>query len=105
MIDPKLSKDVKTITLSYTFFEVGGKTPRGARGRQCGRHRAGGAALVTRAPKRRARARCGAPSRRWPGRFFGVRKNSDYQEDIAKLNPLHIIAVGLVAVVAVRRSA
>lgn len=26
-IDPKLSKDVKTITLSYTFFEVGGKTP------------------------------------------------------------------------------
>jgi len=31
--------------------------------------------------------------------FFGVRKNSDYQEDIAKLTPLHIIAVGLVAVV------
>ena len=27
IIDPKLSKDVKTITLSYTFFEVGGKTP------------------------------------------------------------------------------
>ncbi len=26
-IDPKLSKDVATITLSYTFFEVGGKTP------------------------------------------------------------------------------
>jgi cytochrome c oxidase assembly protein subunit 11 len=26
-IDPKLSKDVTTITLSYTFFEVGGKTP------------------------------------------------------------------------------
>ncbi|VWX57348.1 conserved hypothetical protein [Burkholderiales bacterium 8X] len=31
--------------------------------------------------------------------FFGVRKNSAYQEDIAKLTPLHIIAVGLVAVV------
>jgi hypothetical protein len=30
--------------------------------------------------------------------FFGVRKNSDYQEDIAKLTPLHIVAVGLVAV-------
>ncbi|MEP6722886.1 MAG: DUF2970 domain-containing protein [Variovorax sp.] len=30
--------------------------------------------------------------------FFGVRKDSDYQEDIAKLTPLHIIAVGLVAV-------
>jgi cytochrome c oxidase assembly protein subunit 11 len=27
VIDPRLSKDVKTITLSYTFFEVGGKTP------------------------------------------------------------------------------
>ena len=26
-IDPKLSKDVKTITLSYTFFEVGGSVP------------------------------------------------------------------------------
>ena len=31
--------------------------------------------------------------------FFGVRKNSDYQEDIARLTPLHIVAVGLVAVV------
>lgn len=30
--------------------------------------------------------------------FFGVRKNSAYQEDIARLTPLHIIAVGLVAV-------
>jgi cytochrome c oxidase assembly protein subunit 11 len=27
VIDPKLSKDVTTITLSYTFFEVGAKTP------------------------------------------------------------------------------
>jgi cytochrome c oxidase assembly protein subunit 11 len=27
VIDPKLPKDVRTITLSYTFFEVGGKTP------------------------------------------------------------------------------
>ena len=27
VIDPKLPKDVKTITLSYTFFEVGGKIP------------------------------------------------------------------------------
>jgi cytochrome c oxidase assembly protein subunit 11 len=27
VIDPKLAKDVTTITLSYTFFEVGGKTP------------------------------------------------------------------------------
>ena len=27
VIDPKLPRDVRTITLSYTFFEVGGKTP------------------------------------------------------------------------------
>ena len=27
VIDPKLPKDVVTITLSYTFFEVGGKVP------------------------------------------------------------------------------
>ncbi len=27
VIDPKLSKDVNTITLSYTFFEVGGRVP------------------------------------------------------------------------------
>ena len=27
VIDPQLSKDVRTITLSYTFFEVGGRTP------------------------------------------------------------------------------
>ena len=27
VIDPKLPKDVNTITLSYTFFEVGGKVP------------------------------------------------------------------------------
>lgn len=27
VVDPKLPRDVKTITLSYTFFEVGGKVP------------------------------------------------------------------------------
>jgi cytochrome c oxidase assembly protein subunit 11 len=27
VIDPKLSRDVSTVTLSYTFFEVGTKTP------------------------------------------------------------------------------
>ena len=31
--------------------------------------------------------------------FFGVRKNSDYQQDIDKLTPLHIIAVGFAGVV------
>ena len=27
VVDPKLPKDVTTITLSYTFFEVGGRVP------------------------------------------------------------------------------
>jgi hypothetical protein len=31
--------------------------------------------------------------------FFGVRKNSAYQEDLGKLNPLHIIAVAFAAVI------
>lgn len=31
--------------------------------------------------------------------FFGVRKNSSYQEDIKRVTPLHIIGVGLAAVV------
>ncbi|MBI2732034.1 MAG: cytochrome c oxidase assembly protein [Aquabacterium sp.] len=32
VIDPKLPKDVSTITLSYTFFEVGGKVPLAHKG-------------------------------------------------------------------------
>lgn len=27
--------------------------------------------------------------------FLGVRKRSDYQNDIAELNPLHLIAMGI----------
>jgi hypothetical protein len=27
--------------------------------------------------------------------FLGVRRNADYQQDIARLNPLHLIAVGI----------
>lgn len=30
--------------------------------------------------------------------FLGIRKNSDYQNDLTKLNPLHIIAVAIVMV-------
>ena len=30
--------------------------------------------------------------------FVGIRKNSEYQKDLSSLNPLHIIAVALVAV-------
>jgi len=28
--------------------------------------------------------------------FIGVRRRSDFQDDVAKLNPLHLMAVGLV---------
>ena len=31
--------------------------------------------------------------------FFGVRKNSAYQDDLARLNPLHIIVVAFVGVI------
>ncbi|MDP2416304.1 MAG: DUF2970 domain-containing protein [Hydrogenophaga sp.] len=27
--------------------------------------------------------------------FLGVRRNADYQSDIAKLNPIHIMVVGI----------
>jgi hypothetical protein len=31
--------------------------------------------------------------------FFGVRSHQGYREDLAKVNPLHVVLVGLVAVV------
>jgi len=31
--------------------------------------------------------------------FIGIRKNSGYQEDLAKLNPLHVVAVAIAGVV------
>lgn len=30
--------------------------------------------------------------------LIGLRKGSEYQQDVEKINPLHIIAVGLVAI-------
>ena len=30
--------------------------------------------------------------------FLGIRKRSGFEEDLAKISPLHVIAVGLVAV-------
>ncbi|PUE33840.1 DUF2970 domain-containing protein [Limnohabitans sp. Jir72] len=29
--------------------------------------------------------------------FVGIRKNADYQKDVDKLNPFHIMAVGIAA--------
>ena len=31
--------------------------------------------------------------------FLGIRKNSEYQNDLSRLNPLHIVAVAIAAVV------
>ncbi len=31
--------------------------------------------------------------------FIGIRKNSEYKQDLAQANPLHIIAVGIGAAV------
>jgi hypothetical protein len=31
--------------------------------------------------------------------FLGVRRNADYQSDIAKLNPIHILVVGVLMAV------
>ncbi|MBT9550956.1 MAG: DUF2970 domain-containing protein [Hydrogenophaga sp.] len=28
--------------------------------------------------------------------FLGVRRNTDYQNDVARLNPVHLIVVGIV---------
>jgi hypothetical protein len=28
--------------------------------------------------------------------FLGVRRNTDYQKDVARLNPVHLIVVGIV---------
>jgi len=30
--------------------------------------------------------------------FLGVRKNADYQRDMGRLNPLHVVLVALIAV-------
>ena len=32
--------------------------------------------------------------------FIGIRKKSEYEEDLGQANPVHIVAVALVAVVA-----
>lgn len=32
--------------------------------------------------------------------FFGVRRSSDYAQDVEQLNPVHVVIVGLVAALA-----
>ncbi|MDE2593536.1 MAG: DUF2970 domain-containing protein [Burkholderiales bacterium] len=31
--------------------------------------------------------------------FFGVRKSADYAQDVAKINPVHVIVAGVIAAV------
>jgi hypothetical protein len=31
--------------------------------------------------------------------FFGVRKSSDYAQDVARINPIHVIVAGVLAAV------
>ncbi len=31
--------------------------------------------------------------------FFGVRKSSDYAQDVAKINPIHVIVAGIIAAI------
>ena len=31
--------------------------------------------------------------------FFGVRKSSDYAQDVAQINPVHVIVAGVIAAV------
>ncbi len=31
--------------------------------------------------------------------FFGVRKSTDYAEDVAKINPIHVIVAGVIGAV------
>jgi len=32
--------------------------------------------------------------------FFGVRKSSEYEKDVGKLNPVHVVIAGVVAAIA-----
>lgn len=51
--------------------------------------------MATSSPKKHAYWRT-AKAVAWS--FVGLRARSDYEEDVKNLNPLHIIAVGLVGV-------
>jgi hypothetical protein len=47
------------------------------------------------APRRKASLRQTAGAVFWS--FFGVRKRADHEADIARLNPVHVIVMGVLA--------
>ena len=102
-VDSKLPKDVTTITLSYTFFEVGGKVPPAPSGKQAqaldrprGATRDGGAGDGRRASHCGARARCAAPCSRWCGRSSAFAGAPTTPRTLQQLNPIHVVIAGIV---------
>ncbi|MBU4519567.1 MAG: DUF2970 domain-containing protein [Gammaproteobacteria bacterium] len=51
---------------------------------------------MTQVPVHRRKGSIGATVKAVLWGFLGVRRNADYQSDIAKLNPIHIVVVGIV---------
>jgi hypothetical protein len=51
---------------------------------------------MTQVPVHRRKGSIGATVKAVLWGFLGVRRNADYQSDIAKLNPIHILVVGVV---------
>ncbi|EWS64256.1 hypothetical protein Y695_02503 [Hydrogenophaga sp. T4] len=54
---------------------------------------------MTQVPLHRRKGSIGATVKAVLWGFLGVRRNADYQSDIAKLNPIHILVVGVVMAV------
>jgi hypothetical protein len=84
VIDPNLPKDVKTITLSYTFFELGVGIKYAASSEDC---------LM----KKQSSFLQSMKAVMWG--FLGVRKQSGLQDDAASLSFVHIILAGILGAV------
>ncbi|MBQ0921452.1 DUF2970 domain-containing protein [Hydrogenophaga aromaticivorans] len=54
---------------------------------------------MTQVPLHRRKGSIGATVKAVLWGFLGVRRNADYQSDIAKLNPIHILVVGVIMAV------
>lgn len=54
---------------------------------------------MTQVPLHRRKGSIGATVKAVLWGFLGVRRNADYQSDIARLNPIHILVVGVIMAV------